>query len=147
MEETNMSKKYTSDDNRSMQLNDNNDRYWSSRDMDPCEGFGDDETSHKISQKDCGECAHCIQYYSTGSWLPCLFPEEPRPRRVKPQRLEQYGRWEYNRMEYLYPIWNNAENAGKPYESYKDAKNEYRRLKRWLNKNTHDLHEQLYWEY
>lgn len=141
--------KYTSDDNRSMQLNDNNERYWSSRDIDPHDDYGDDETSHKIFQEDCGACAHCIQYYSTGSWMPCLFPKESRPTRTRTtfQRVEQHGRREYNRMEYLYSIWNTAEDAGMPYESYKDAKNEYRRLKRWLNKNTHDLHEQLYWEH
>ena len=80
--------------------------------------------------------------------MPCLFPEEQRPTRSQTtfQQVEQHGRREYNRMEYLYSIWNTAEDAGMPYESYKDAKNEYRRLKRWLNKNTHDLHEQLYWE-
>ena len=139
--------KYTSDDNRSMQLNDNNERYWSSRDIDPHDDYGDDEDSSTTS-KDCGGCAHCIQYYSTGSWLPCLFPKESRPSQSRPvrHRVEQHGRREYNRMEYLYSVWNTAQDAGAPYESYKDAKNEYRRLKRWLNKNTHDLHEQLYWE-
>tara|TARA_B100000989_G_scaffold267039_1_gene220897 strand:- start:12 stop:443 length:432 start_codon:yes stop_codon:yes gene_type:complete len=140
--------KYTSDDNRSMQLNDNNDRYWSSRDIDPHDGCEDDEIRDNHAKEDCGACAHCIQYYSTGSWLPCLFPKEARPTRPHMMftRMEQHGRREYNRMEYLYSVWNNAENVGMPYESYKDAKNEYRRLKRWLNKNTHDLHEQLYWE-
>ena len=140
--------KYTSDDNRSMQLNDNNDRYWSSRDIDPHEDCGEDEIKNNLTTEDCGACAHCIQYYSTGSWLPCLFPKETRPSHTRTSfhRVEQHGRREYNRMEYLYSIWNTAEDAGMPYESYKDAKNEYRRLKRWLNKNTHDLHEQLYWE-
>ena len=112
--------KYTSDDNRSMQLNDNNDRYWSSRDIDPYDDGGCDEEDTNLYKR------VVIGYRST---------------------IPKFGQWEYNRMEYLYPIWNDAEHAGTPYESYKDVKNEYRRLKRWLNKNTHDLHEQLYWEY
>ena len=95
--------KYTSDDNRSMQLNDNNDRYWSSRDIDPHDGCEDDEIIDNSAEEDCGACAHCIQYYSTGSWLPCLFPKQSRPTRARAiySRVEQHGRREYNRMEYL----------------------------------------------
>ena len=111
-----MAGKYTPDDNRSMQLNDNNDRYWSSRDIDPYDDYGDDEMQ-SVS-------------YPVGL---VSFSKE-------------IGRAEYERMKYLYPIWTKKMNDGQPYESYKDAKNEYRRLKRWLGKNNNDLCEQLYWE-
>jgi hypothetical protein len=44
--------KYTSDDNRSMQLNDNNDRYYSSRDIDRDDLFGDDEENETTTLKE-----------------------------------------------------------------------------------------------
>ena len=139
--------KYTSDDNRSMQLNPNNDRYYSSRGID-LDDHDNNETVHKSKKEECGYCAHCQQWLTTGSWMPCLFPEETRTKQVVPDpKVEEHGRQEYNRMEYLYSIWQNAVNNDMPYASYKDAKNEYARLKRWLRKNTHDLHEQLWWEY
>ncbi len=109
--------KYTSDDNRSMQLNDNNERYWSSRGIDLDDNYGDDDTK---------SVTYPVSLVSFS---------------------KEVGRAEYERMKCLYPIWKQAVYDGQSYESYKDAKNEYRRLKRWLNKNTHDLHEQLYWEH
>ena len=111
-----MAGKYTSDDNRSMQLNDNNDRYWSSRDIDPYDDYGDDEIQ---------SVSYPVAVVSFS---------------------KEIGRLEYERMKYLYPIWTQAMYSDQPYESYKDLKNEYRRLKRWLGKNNNDLHEQLYWE-
>jgi hypothetical protein len=40
--------KYTADDNRSMQLNDNNDRYYSSRDIDRHDNDDDDTCSYQM---------------------------------------------------------------------------------------------------
>ena len=68
--------KYTSDDNRSMQLNDNNERYYSSRDIDEDDDHDYDEEIHKLKEVECEECAHCIQWYRTGSWLYCLNPKK-----------------------------------------------------------------------
>ena len=68
--------KYTSDDNRSMQLNPNNERYYSSRGIDQNEDHNSDESNYKWIEEECGYCAHCQQWYSTGSWMPCLFPEK-----------------------------------------------------------------------
>jgi hypothetical protein len=69
-----MSKKYTSDDNRSMQLNPNNERYASSR------GIGDDEdydkTLYKVKEIECDNCQTCLDYFRTGSWVPCLHPKK-----------------------------------------------------------------------
>ena len=42
--------KYTADDNRSMQLNDNNDRYWSSRGIDIDDFIYDDDDTNNLSK-------------------------------------------------------------------------------------------------
>jgi len=69
--------KYTSDDNRSMQLNDNNERYYSSRGIDQDDDYDEDgPPDYKWIEIECEACQHCIQWYTTGSWMPCLFPKK-----------------------------------------------------------------------
>ena len=67
--------KYTADDNRSMQLNDNNDRYYSSRDIE-CEDFDEQEPSVTAVMS-----------------------------RESSSRAQEFGRWEYNRLKVLWDSW------------------------------------------
>ena len=129
--------KYTSDDNRSMQLNDNNERYYSSRGDSDYEDDYEDVSKTREAQYDCGYCAHC----QSNDGL-CLYPEDKNGKTLQLYSTHKTYQEEatsppealYERLLFLWDSCNKKADNGAAYIEYKDEYNEYRRGRRELYK-------------